>query len=100
MESPTANLVVIAGPIRAAAFFDLTVGRSAGVTPIPAASNALQIAIRVFAYGRAVKPVSIFQRLRSDSPHSLDKRARVHPNKPRAACTCAPKVAGPAFNLR
>jgi hypothetical protein len=57
----------MAGPIHAAAFFDLKVGRSAIVTPIPAASNALQIAIRVFAYGRAVKPVSIFQRLRSDT---------------------------------
>ena len=53
-----------------------------------------------FASGRAVKPFSICQRLRADSPHSLDNRARVHPNKPRAARTCAPKVARLAFTLR
>jgi len=33
-------------------------------------------------------------------PHSLDNRARDHPNKPRAARTCAPKVARLAFTLR
>jgi hypothetical protein len=94
-SSPTANLVVMAGPIHPAPFFDLKIGGSLIVNPMPATSNAVQIAVCVFAYGRAVKPFSIFQRLRSDSPHSLDNCARVHPNKPRAACTSAPKVARP-----
>ena len=88
------------GAIDDATFLALKFGRSLIVNPIPAASNVLQIAICVFASGRAVKPFSIFQRLRSDSRDSLDNRARVHPNKPRAACTCAPKVARVASTLR
>ena len=88
------------GAIHAAAFLDLKFGRSLLVNSIPAASNVLQIVICVFASGRAVKPFSIFKKLRADSPHSLDNRARVHPNKPRAARTCAPKVARLAFTLR
>ena len=50
-SSPTANLVVMAGAIHAAALLDLKFGRSLIVNPIPAASNALKMAIRVFCIG-------------------------------------------------